>query len=185
MPDGTYISPPGVTNKLVRYPAGGNFHVLLERFGAFTFFDEKDQVLLYEDADGNQLNFDYSDRRLTTVTDMYGRNLTLTYSGDDLSSVSDSAGRTVYYNQNDEGNLAIAVGLEATWWQFFYDSLQRLETVVNPSGVSIVDNTYDDFDRVIEQKAPRESGSGVYKNALRGSVVFRRTTGRCPHSLLL
>jgi len=177
MPDGTYISPPGVTTKLVRYPPGGNFHVLLERFGAFTFFDENDQVLLYEDADGNQLNFDYSDRRLTTVTDMYGRNLTLTYSGDDLSSVSDSAGRTVYYNQNDEGNLAIAVGLEVTWWQFFYDSLQRLETVVNPSGVSIVDNTYDDFDRVIEQKAPRESGSGVYKMHYAGLLSSEEQPG--------
>lgn len=177
MPDGSYVSPAGVTTDLVRYPAGGDVHLLLERFGALTIFGDDDRIFRFQDADGNQLNFDYSDEKLTKVTDMYGRNLSLAYSGNKLSSVSDSTGRTVHYSQDTAGNLAYTIGLQFAGWQFSYDSLQRLKSVVNPAGITIVDNTYDDFDRVIEQKAPRENGTAIYKMHYAGLLSAEEQPG--------
>lgn len=163
MPDGTYIPPAGVTAGLTRF---GNHHLLSERSGAVTVFNNDDRIEQHQDADGNMLQFSYVfGSVLLGVQDMYGRSLTLNYSGDRLSSVADSTGRSVsyHYTQDAEENLRLVVGLQNAWWGYLYDDFQRLETVTDPLGKTIVDNTYDDFDRVIEQVAPREFGSQTYK----------------------
>ncbi len=98
LPDGSFVSPPGITATLTR---SGNTYILKERFGRKMVFakvsNKKYRVSYQQDADGNRINFSYSDDKLVTVANTFGHSLTLHYNGSRISSVSDSTGRSVSY----------------------------------------------------------------------------------------
>ncbi|MBQ0720856.1 MAG: hypothetical protein KBT88_08465 [Gammaproteobacteria bacterium] len=160
LPDGRFVSPAGISAELLRL--GDNTFELRQRFGTVLSFNANNAIASISDIDGNTLSFSYSGEQLSQVTDSYGRTLTLNYSGTQLSSVSDSTGRTLTYGYSGD-TLTSVTGLENALWQYGYDSLSRMLTVTDPENTMIVDNTYDDFDRVVQQVAPRETGSATYK----------------------
>ncbi len=161
LPDGSYASPPGVTTALVKL-GDGTFE-LRERFGTVIAFNSNNKISSLTDVDGNTLTFTYDVAgKLTQVKDAYNRKLTVGYAGNQLTSVSDENSRSVVYTQTG-GDLTGVTGLENANWVFTYDPLHRLKTVVNPVSVTLVDNTYDDSDRVITQLAPRKAGTATYK----------------------
>ncbi len=160
MPNGEFMPPAGVTTRLVRV---GDTYELRERFGSVWQFDSDDRIAAITDADGMSMTFTYSDDgRLTQVQDAYSRTLFLRYANDDLVQAYDTLYHSVTFEQAN-GNLYRVNGLEGDTWTYGYDSLHRLETVRNPVGIQIVDNTYNDFDRVVEQKAPRDTGLETYR----------------------
>ena len=159
LPDGSFVSPAGVSAELVRLV--NNRFELRQRFGTVLSFNADNKIATISDIRGDNLSFTYSGERLSQVTDTYGRTLTLNYSGERLSGVSDSTGRTVSYGHNGE-NLSSVTGLASALWQYNYDSLDRMATVIDPLGTTIVDNSYDDYDRVVVQIAPRQGVSSTY-----------------------
>ena len=159
LPDGTFTRPAGSTADFVK--SGSTFE-LRERFGRVFTFNGDDRVSSITDVDGNAISFSYSGDYLTQVTDALGRTLTLSYSGDDLSSVIDSTGRSVTFDYTN-GNLISSTGLESAQWQYNYDSLNRMISIIDPLNTVMVSNTYDDFDRVTHQVAPRENATALYK----------------------
>jgi len=162
LPDGSYAPPPGVTTELVKL--GGGTYELRERFGTVIAFNADNKIATLTDVDGNVLTFIYDGvtGKLSQVKDTYNRTLTVGYTGDLLTSVSDQNGRSVVYTQIAE-ELRNVAGLENANWQYTYDTLHRLKTVIDPVNATIVDNTYDDSDRVITQLAPRKVGTATYK----------------------
>ena len=134
LPDGSFVPPAGVTTDLVRL--GDNTYELRERFGTVLKFNANDKVQSLTDIDGNALTFTYSGDKLTQVQDAYGRTLTLAYSGDDLTSVTDSTGRSVSFTKTGDV-LTNVTGLGNAQWQYSYDSLYRMLTVINPASVII------------------------------------------------
>jgi RHS repeat-associated protein len=160
MPNGEFIPPAGETTELVRSGAG---YKLRERFGTEWKFNVNDRIESITDVDGMAMTFLYdTSGRLTQVKDAYSRSLFLRYINDDLVQAYDSVFHSVSYDK-DNGNLIQVNGLENSIWRYGYDDLQRLQTVRNPVGVQIVDNSYNDFDRVVVQKAPRDTGLETYK----------------------
>lgn len=160
LPDGSFVAPPGVTTELVRL--GGGTYELRERFDAVMSFNGNDQIQSLTDADGNTLSFTYSGTQLNQVQDAFNRTLTLAYSSGELDSVTDSTGRVVSYNYTGD-DLTGVTGLETAQWAYSYDSLHRMETITDPELIQMVDNTYDDFDRVVEQTLPRQTGTAMHK----------------------
>jgi len=160
MPDGSFVAPPGVTAELV--DVGGGAYEIRERFGTVLAFDSNGRITALTDVDGNALTFTYAGDKLTEVEDSVNRALTFGYTGDALTSVTGPTGRSVDYTFTG-GNLTGVTGLEGATWAYAYDGLERLLTVTDPEGVTIVDNTYDAFDRVVEQRAPRKTGAEVYR----------------------
>lgn len=144
---------------------------LPERFGTVWKFGSNDRIASITDVDGNALSFTYNGSdQVATVTGSYSRVLTLAYSNEALTGASDSEEHSVTYVQTD-GNLTTVNGLEGGNWEYGYDEFQRLLTVTNPVNKKIVDNTYDDFDWVIEQKVPRDTGTEIYKTDYGGFVA--------------
>ena len=160
MPSGEFVPPAGITTKLMRT---GNSFKLKERFGTVWSFDAKDRIASVIDVDGKAMTFTYNaDGKIAQVKDAHSRRLFFQYANDDLVRVYDSTFHSVTYEQTN-GNLSKVNGLESADWTYGYDNLHRLKTVVNPVDVQIVDNTYNDFDRVVEQKAPRDTGLETYR----------------------
>ena len=160
MPNGEFMPPAGVTTKLMRT---GNLFKLHERSGTTWMFDSDDRIASIKDVDGNVMTFSYNgDGKLTRVEDAHSRKLFFQYTNDKLVRSYDSTFHQVTYNQTD-GDLTNVSGLQAVNWTYGYDNLHRLKTVKNPVDVQIVDNTYNDFDRVVEQRAPRDTGIEIYK----------------------
>ncbi len=158
MPDGSYVAPGDSTDTLTQVE--GNYRIT-GRFGTVTNFNSDNRISDVTDIDGNSLNFTYSGDKLTQVQDAFSRALTLNYTGDDLTSVSDFTGRTVSYSIAGE-ELTGVTGLDSITQSYTYDSLHRMLTMVDGEGSTLVDNTYDEFDRVVSQIAPRQTGSPTY-----------------------
>ncbi len=177
LPDGSFVSPPGSTNQLLKNSSG--LYELRERFGTKMTFNRAELIQSLADIDGNALTFTYVDSmgsvlsnavprshsggdRLTQVKDAYNRTLNFTYTGDKLTKVTDNQGRSVNYAYTGD-DLTRYTDVEGKFWQYGYDNLHQILTVTDPVNAQIVDNTYDANHRVIQQIAPRDNGaSGIY-----------------------
>ena len=160
MPNGEFVPPPGVTNSFKRI---GDAYQLEERLGSTWSFNADNRLASIEDVDGKTMRLIYNAAgQVIQVEDAHARSLYFQYAGDALVRAYDSTFHSVSYQQAN-GDLTRVLGLEGANWNYGYDELHRLETVKNPAGVQIVDNTYDDFDRVVVQKAPRDTGLETYR----------------------
>ncbi|MBK6738660.1 MAG: hypothetical protein IPG64_12490 [Haliea sp.] len=169
MPNGEFMPPAGITTQLVRL--SNKTYELRERFGTVWKFDNQNRIASIVDVDGKIMSFTYNgDGRLAQVRDAHSRILFLRYTNDSLVQAYDSTYHSVSYVQAN-GNLAGVAGLDGSNWLYEYDNLHRLLKVTNPVGVKIVQNTYNDFDRVIAQFAPRDTGMETYKMHYGGFVA--------------
>jgi RHS repeat-associated protein len=157
-PNGTFSLPPGINAKLVL--DNGQYR-LEDRFDRTIEFDAQNRVSTITDADQNTVTFTYSDDRPAGVSDSFGHTLTFGYTGDNLTSVTDSAGRSVSFEYTD-GNLTTYTDPEGKVWTYEYDSDHRVLSLGDPKGVTTITNVYDSFGRVINQTAPRQTGTASY-----------------------
>ncbi|NOS73214.1 MAG: hypothetical protein HOP36_01470 [Methyloglobulus sp.] len=161
LPDGSYVAPPGVTTQLIKN-ANGTYQ-LTERFGTQLVFNTANQIQSLTDIDGNALSFTYTSGKLTQIKDAYNRTLTLTYTGAKLTQVADNQGRSVSYGYTGD-DLTSYHDAENKLWQYGYDTQHQILTVTDPVNVAIVNNVYDDHNRVTQQTAPRDNNtSALYK----------------------
>ncbi|MEW6429383.1 MAG: RHS repeat-associated core domain-containing protein [Thermodesulfobacteriota bacterium] len=159
LPDGSFVSPPGVTSKLV---FTGGLYKLLGRDGSILTFisvaDNDYRASMLTDANGNTLSFSYTGTKLASVTDTFGRQLNFTYTGNLLTSVSDSAGRSVGYGYDDASNLVRYTDPESNIWAYGYAGRGQLATLTDPLSQTYITNTYDSQGKVPTQVALRQGG---------------------------
>ncbi|OGX05215.1 MAG: hypothetical protein A3G87_06350 [Omnitrophica bacterium RIFCSPLOWO2_12_FULL_50_11] len=162
LPDGTYVSPPGITTKLV--DNGNGTLSLQERFGTHMDFDTNGRLQNWRDVDGNNMTFTYTGDKLSMVQDEFHRSLAFSYTGENLTSVSDSEGRSVSYGYDGQNNLTTYTDPENKVWTYGYDGVHQLTSLTNPLGITTVTNVYDSEDRVKTQTAPRQGGGTATYN---------------------
>lgn len=160
MPDGSFSSPLGSTDRLV--DAGGGAFRLERRFGTRWNFDSQGRISSIVDVDGNTTAFNYSGQNLSSVFDPLGRSLSFAYDAiNRITAVTDSVGRQVQYTYNAAGDLVSYKDPELKEWTYSYDATHRMVSHTNPEGITEIESTYDDTDRVILQTAPRAGDAWV------------------------
>ena len=177
LPNGAYISPPGITWTLVY---SGGVYKLQNRDGsiiAFTSVGINDyRASTLTDANGNVMTFTYSGTLLSKVTDAFGRTLTFTYTGNLLTSVLDSSGRTVKYGYDGSGNLTGYTDADNNLWQYGYGAgLGLLSTLTDPLSQTYITNTYDSQGKATKQVALRQNNQtatyNVFVNDYRSAEI--------------
>lgn len=157
-PDGSYAKPPGINGTLT---LNSGQYRMEERFGRAVQFNTAHRVSTITDADGNTVDFTYTNEKVTSVSDSFNHALTMGYTGYRLSSVTDSAGRSVSFGYTDD-NLTSYTDSEGKVWNYGYIDDHKLETLQNPEGITTVTNTYDTLGRVMTQTVPRQAGNTSY-----------------------
>jgi RHS repeat-associated protein len=173
LPNGTFVSPPGVTSTLVY---SGGVYNLQNRDGSTLTFTSVGtsgndfRASSLTDANGNTMSFAYSGTLLSTVTDAFGRTLTFTYNGNLVSQVKDSFGRVVKYGYDGSSDLTSYTDADSNLWGYGYGAGQGLlTTLVDPLSETLITNTYDTNSygaqrRVTTQAALRQNNqTGTYK----------------------
>ncbi|WP_159399830.1 DUF6531 domain-containing protein [Streptomyces alboflavus] len=156
--DGTYTAPKPVRYTLAAVADG---FTLTSADHTRQTFDKAGKLTGWVDGSGKGLTLDYTDGRLTKVTDAAGRDTT--FKVDAASGRLEEAvlpdGRSVKYQQVD-GQLGSATGAEGGTTKYTYQG-GRLATVVDPNGNTVTRNTYDsDTGRINKQI---DASGGTYK----------------------
>lgn len=164
-PGQPYASPPGSYTVLQENAAGG--HALTDRYGSVTRFDERGLAESITHRSGNRIVFerDPITLELLTVTDALSHVVTFGWNADGrLETVTDPEGREVRFAYDLSRRLE-TITLPPTPDQpdgstttFTYASgfadpclNDNLLTIEDARGILMVNNTYDDQDRVITQ----------------------------------
>jgi len=152
--DRTYTPAPGATATLV-CSNSGNF-VVQARLGATCSFGTSGMVTRVQDSSGNYVQANYHNANndyLLSVSNSFGNQLTFNWTSNRVSSVADSAGRTAYYYYSPLGCLTGVTDVAGYKWGYAYDSDNNLLTETDPSGVVTVRNAYNQFGQVTNQLA--------------------------------
>ncbi len=173
LPDGTYSSPPGMTNTLSKPDTTFQIN---ERFGLRMTFNSDNHIGSISNLDGHSMSFSYngifsyddSRKKLEKVTDSFGRYLTLSYTGDKLMSASagepgqpTSVSVSYAYTNND---LTTYTDPGGHAWKYIYETAtHRMTTFSDPLTVDTVINSYDRLGRVVKQTYPRQTGTAEHK----------------------
>nr|WP_320194132.1 RHS repeat-associated core domain-containing protein [uncultured Desulfobacter sp.] len=158
LPDGSFAKPPGVNATLTL--TSGQYR-MEERFDRVIQFNTDHRAGTITDADGNTVDFTYTNGKVSSVSDSFNHTLTIGYTGDLLTSVSDSAGRSVSFGYGDD-NLTSYTDPEGKVWDYGYIDDHKLETLQNPEGITTVINIHDTLGRVMTQTVPRQTGDTTY-----------------------
>lgn len=150
LPDGTYAAPGNLTATLTKLPDGS--HELAFRHGNTIHFQVADGKFdTITDPFGNTITATYNaDGTLHTVTDAYERTFTFIYAASQLTGITDSTGRSVGYAWN--GNNFTFTDAEGIAQTLYMDSAFRLTKVEDARDRTVVENDYDDRDRVYQQR---------------------------------
>jgi RHS repeat-associated protein len=118
------------------------------------------------DRNNNCITLSYSGTgRLRTITDAVGRLFTLTYNANGrVASLTDPNGRIVGYTLNANNDLSCVTDANGLTTQFLYDSKRRITKIINPRSFTLLENTYDEYNRVVKQRdAKGDSTTFDYK----------------------
>jgi len=170
--DDTYNPPLGSASTLVK---NGD--------GTFTY-KTKDQITINFNAAGKIANWNHpsgpvvtlgydGSNKLTSVNNGMGRALGFTYTGDNLAQVTDNVGHTVSYAYDTAGNLTTYTDALSNATTYQYDLPGRMTKIFYPTFPSnaYVTNTYDDFDRVKEQRDALNNLTQLYFAGSRAEIV--------------
>ncbi len=154
LPDGTYLSPPGVTATLTKNGTGQ--FIVQERHGNTWTYNIDGTLAKVTDQWGREATFVWNatKKRVESVADCYGRSLTLAYSpiSGRMTGVSDSTGRSVSFLVQVDGSLQSSTDVEGKTTTFEYDAQRRLTGMKNHAGEFLVQNSeFDSQDRVTAQ----------------------------------
>ena len=152
--DGSYQAPKGVLSTLTDSDTGG-FELTTKSKTVFRFATGTGRLTEVEDRKGNKLTFTYDIKdRLEKVEDLSERFFTFQYGGDDslkIVSVTDSTDRSISFGYTDD-DLTSFTDTEENTYQYIYDDKHRLTEITDPLDQRLVNNTYDEYSRVIEQR---------------------------------
>lgn len=157
VPDGTggYTRPEEMFADLVKL-VDDTFE--LRYFNGETWaFDANGTLVAKNFWDGQSVSFSYdSSGQLVRANHSTGLVLDYEYENQRLVKVVSSDGRSVAYSYDPAGNLSSATDPTGAITQYQNDALGLITKVIDPNGHLVIQNTYDEQDRVIHQV----SGSG-------------------------
>jgi YD repeat-containing protein len=159
--DDTYTPPAGWYYTLEKTADGFAFK---EKGGVTHRFDFSGKLLTTTDRNGNSMTFAYDDDdKLVSITDASSRRILFTYgSNSKVYRIIDFTGRVWTYRYDDKDNLISVINPLDQVKTYAYDALSRLISVVNPDGVSLLQQTYDDKNRVLTQSYRKGTFTFVY-----------------------
>ena len=152
LPDGSFVSPPGVTETLVKVSNG---YELRGRFGTthkFELVGDTHRLKTWTNADGQSLSLSYTNNRPSQVSDAYGRTLSINYNNSNrINKITDSTGRTLTYTYSANGDLTHFTDADGNTVRFKYDNEHQIIQFYDADNRLITENTYNDFGRVTRQ----------------------------------
>ena len=154
---GGFVPPAGVHKRLYTDydEETGSRKYVLKLLNSTKFeFNEQGRVTVKTDANGNPTEFSYTAGLLTGVSAPSG-SLSFAYSSEGLiEAISDHAGRKAIFRYAD-GNLRSVTDTDGRTFTYSYDkSTNRLASVTNPLGNTMLYNSYDGAARTTHQAFP-------------------------------
>jgi RHS repeat-associated protein len=152
--------------KYVLEKAGSDYR-LSTPYAESYLFDEDGRLIAIEKLGVPQVTLDYAGDHLTTVTAKEtDAQLTFSYSGNHITEITDhsSLNRSVKFTYDSGGNLTRATNPDGDSLSFVYDDDQdrhNLTQIIDFAGELYLENTYDKYDRVIEQFMPTRGTSEI------------------------
>ena len=144
---GEYTSPEGVFHRLIGSARFG--YTLTKQDQSNLEFDKAGKLIMQTDSNGNEIHFTYTEGKLTKISSVSG-SFTFVYKEDQMILIRDHAGRTVQFIYKDD-LLTTYVDPLGHCFEYGYDQSKRLIRVVNPEGNQVLENIYDEDNRVIKQ----------------------------------
>ncbi len=142
--------------------------------GSHKKFDSTGAMTEHGSWDGQTVTATWTSGRLSALSSSVGPSLALSYTGTQLDSVIASDGRSVSYGYDTNGFLSTATLPGSVVWTYVNDAAGQVEEVHDPTGVVVVDNTYDIIGRVESQNtAPGATTTFGYQ----GDDVFVTDVG--------
>ncbi len=177
-PDGSggFLRPAGTYTDLVQLEDGS--YQLTRRDGVIDAFDSAGLLASQTDRNGNQLTFDYTSGRLTTITDTVGRTVSLGYDGSGrLSELDAPLSRSVTYTYDGSGRLETVTDLAGETTTYAYDTSSRLTTITDANGHVVVTNEYGTDGRVSAQTDANDNTSTFSWDPDTGTAAYTDAAG--------
>lgn len=142
-PDGTYIAPKGVYDKLTKN-ADGTFSLWSKENRLTYAFAAAGVLTSVKDSNNNAVTLAYDGSgRLTTITDATGRSTTFSYNGDgQVTTINDPLNRTITFTY-ESGNMRTSTDLAGVTTTFTYAANNFLTGMATPNGTTSF--TYQDY----------------------------------------
>ena len=152
--DGTYTSPPGVTDTLAL--SGNNFAITQRHGSTYQFGDVNGSQRLSSviDLHGNTANFAYDgSHRLSSVSDAFSRTITFNYDGTTgyLDTISDNTGRTIDYTIDGNGDQTAYTNADSQQFTLGYDTEHQITEWRDDENRIIAQNVYNSLGQVVTQ----------------------------------
>lgn len=149
-PDGLggYVAEPGVFELLTTTSDGFTLETIDK---VYYDFDATGRLLFLHDNNTNQIALNYTGDQLSSLTDTTGRSVVFSYTGGFVSQITDPMGRV--YNYTYSGNkLTGFTDPNSGTTVYAYDPVGGwLTSVTDASGVTYIQNSYDENGRIISQ----------------------------------
>jgi RHS repeat-associated protein len=149
--DGLWYSTPGTNSKISVIDS--NIIITLEDKTVYQFDNSLKLISLKAPYD-NEIRFEYNDLGKLILAKQGEFWLSYEYENELLSEVSDKSGRTVKFKYT-EGNLVSVESYDGKITKYEYDNVGRI-TKLHINEEYTIQNIYDEYGRVIEQKMPLE-----------------------------
>ena len=137
----------GIFNQLLK---AGNTYRLVKSDGTTLHFDENGNLTKAYDHNQVAITLRHENNKLMQIKAPSG-GLSFTYEGDKISTVTDHTGRRVAYTY-DGDLLTSATDPLGNVYTYSYDEKGRFLNEINPENNLMVENEYDEEDRVIKQR---------------------------------
>ena len=141
-----YKAPDGNFNQLIKL---GSEHRLVKPEGTTLYFNGKGQLFKVYDQDQNKTILNYEGEHLISVTSPAG-SFAFTYEKGKIVTLTDHTGRTVKFSYEDDLLVSASDPL-CNVHLYTYDNQGRFFSEINPERNLIVENEYDEQDRIVKQ----------------------------------
>ncbi|MDF7826944.1 DUF6531 domain-containing protein [Pontiellaceae bacterium B12227] len=161
-PDGSFTPPPGMTVSLTEI---NNAYTMQERHGNTYVFNTNGLIDTISDPYNNTLSFSYTGDTNLTVISSFGPEFSLEYNTSGLVyRVEDNSipKRVVEYQYDDFNNLTNFVDTAGKNWGIAYDGDHQIKSLVDPEGITTIQNFYNDAGQVTNQISPSSNPWNYY-----------------------
>lgn len=179
--DGSYAAPSGSFASLKKQ--ADNSFLLLLKNQTTQHFLPSGELSKITSPQGNEISLSYEEttsngRLLKAILDTVQRQVKFEYNSEGrLVKLTDPLGRDHLYSYNDKGLLASYTDPSSHKTTYVYDDKDRLTKIINAKGNTILENTYDESDKVILQKDVLNSQTGFSFSTPHSSSVVTNSKG--------
>lgn len=145
--DGSFNAAPKVKHTLVAEPGG---YLFTTSDKTQYHFNANGLLTSTADVNGNVTSISRNGNGISSVSNHSGA-LTFTYSGGKISRITDQTDRSVYYTYNSDGDLTSFLNADNDTIDYTYDDDHNITEISDFNGNTYLKNTYDSFNRIVEQ----------------------------------